>query len=67
MTFALLAPFAIAVAAFMLSLGFFLGTCWAAIHSDDESRVRTLDNDRAGRPLRARDLQIDRFDYVEHG
>jgi hypothetical protein len=48
MTFALLAPFAIAVAAFMLSLGFFLGTCWAAIHSDDESRLRSLDNDRSG-------------------
>jgi hypothetical protein len=65
MTFALLAPFAIAVAAFMLSLGFFLGTCWAAIHS--ESTLRSVDNDRAGQPLRARDLHIDRFEYVPDG
>jgi hypothetical protein len=65
MTLALIAPFAIAIAAFMLSLGFFLGTCWAAIHS--ELTLRSVDDDRAGRPLRARDLYIDRFDYVEHG
>jgi hypothetical protein len=65
MTFALLAPFAIAVAAFMLSLGFFLGTCWAAIHS--ESLSRDIDYDRADRSLRARDLHIDRFEYVPDG
>jgi hypothetical protein len=65
MTFPLLAPFAIAVAAFMLSLGFFLGTCWAAIHS--ESTLRSVDDDRAGQPLRARDLHIDRFEYVPDG
>jgi predicted membrane metal-binding protein len=67
MTFALIAPFAVAAAAFMLSLGFFLGTCWAAIHSgDDEPPLRDSDI-RAGLPLRARDPRIDRFDYVEHG
>jgi hypothetical protein len=65
MTLALIAPFAVAVAAFMLSLGFFLGTCWAAIHS--ELTLRSVDNDRAGRPLRARDLHIDRFEYVPDG
>jgi hypothetical protein len=64
-TFALLAPFAIAVAAFILSLGFFLGTSWAAIHS--ESTLRSVDDDRAGQPLRARDLHIDRFEYVPDG
>jgi hypothetical protein len=67
MTFALLALFAIAVAAFMLSLGFFLGTCWAAIHNgDDELPLRDSDI-RAGLPLRARDLHIDRFEYVPDG
>jgi hypothetical protein len=65
MTFALLAPFAIAVAAFMLSLGFFLGTCWAAIRS--ESTQRNVDDDRAAQPLQTRDLHIDRFEYVPDG
>jgi hypothetical protein len=65
MTFALLAPFAIAVAAFMLSLGFFLGTCWAAIHS--ELTLRSVDNDRAGRPLKAADLDRDPCRWIEHG
>jgi hypothetical protein len=62
---AVIISFAIAVAAFMLSLGFFLGSCWAAIHS--ESTLRGVDNDRAGQPLRARDLHIDRFEYVPNG
>jgi hypothetical protein len=61
---AVIISFAIAVAAFMLSLGFFLGTCWAAIHS--ELTLRSVDNDRAGRPLRG-DLHIDRFEYVPEG
>jgi cytochrome bd-type quinol oxidase subunit 2 len=67
LTFALLAPFAIAVAACMLSLGFFLGTCWAAIHTSDEPAQRGADYARTDRPLLARDPRIDRFDYVEHG
>jgi hypothetical protein len=62
---AVIISFAIAVAAFMLSLGFFLGTCWAAINSD--LTPRGVDTGRAGRPLRAGDLHIDRFDYVPDG
>jgi hypothetical protein len=62
---AVIISFAIAVAAFMLSLGFFLGTCWAAIHS--ELTLGSIDNDRAGQPLRAGDLHIDRFEYVPDG
>jgi hypothetical protein len=40
-------------------------SCWAAIHS--ESMSRDIDYHRADRPLRARDLHIDRFDYVPDG
>jgi predicted membrane metal-binding protein len=65
MTFALLAPFAIAVAAFMLSLGFFLGTCWAAIHNGDDEPPLRDSAIRAGRPLS--DMHIDRFEYVPDG
>jgi hypothetical protein len=51
----------------MLSLGFFLSTCWAAIHS--ELTLRSVDNDRAGRPLKAADLDRDRdrCRWIEHG
>jgi hypothetical protein len=67
MTPAVIISFAIAVAAFMLSLGFFLSTCWAAIHS--ELTLRSVDNDRAGRPLKAADLDRDRdrCRWIEHG
>jgi hypothetical protein len=65
MTPAVIISFAIAVAAFMLSLGFFLGTCWAAIHS--ELTLRSVDDDRAGRPLKAADLDRDRCRWIEHG
>jgi hypothetical protein len=67
MTADLIALFAIAVGAVLLSLGFFLGTCWAAIHTSDESTSRDVDYDRAGRPLKAADLDRDRCRWIEHG
>jgi len=32
-----------------------------------ESMLRSTDSDRAGRPLRARDLDLDRGRWIEHG
>jgi hypothetical protein len=66
MTPAVIVSFAVAVAAFMLSLGFFLGTCWAAIHNGEEPPLRDTAI-RAGRPLKAADLDRDRCRSIEHG
>jgi hypothetical protein len=67
MTADLIALFAVAGGAFLLSLGFFLGTAWAAIHTSDEPAQRGADYDRAGRPLKGADLDRDRCRWIEHG
>jgi hypothetical protein len=67
MTPAVIILFAVAVSAFMLSLGFFLGICWAAIHTSDEPAQRGADYARDDRPLKAADLDRDRCRWIEHG